>query len=159
LKISRWIFLAGLISTFASADVIKPDFSGTWKLNNDKSTQDSTPDRVYICQIQQKGDTITVSTKSTPPPVVPPLDGTFHANGKLVVDKSLPHYHTLSVHWEGATLIIETVDKESRKEKAKVLSAIRESWVLSADGKILTKFRQNAGNGKVVDQKYVFDKQ
>ncbi|MGA3017994.1 MAG: hypothetical protein ABSF62_12810 [Bryobacteraceae bacterium] len=159
MKISRWILLAGLLCALAGAAPVKPDFSGTWKLNNDKSTKDATPDRVYICEIHQKGDTITVSTKATPAPAVAPVDGTFIANNKLVVDKAFPHYHYTQTNWEGATLIIQVVDKESRKETAKVLGVIRESWALSADGKTLTKFRQNAANGKTVDQKYTFDKQ
>jgi hypothetical protein len=155
----RWILLAGLLGTCAGAAGIKPDFSGTWKLNNDKSTKDSTPDRVYTCEIHQTGDTLTVSTKSTPPPVIAPIDGTFTANGKLLVDKSVKHYHYTRVIWEGATLIIEIVDKESKKDTAKVLGAVRESWVLSHDGKTLTKFRQNAANGKTTDETYVFEKQ
>ena len=159
LKISRWILLAGLLCALAGAAGVRPDFSGAWKLNNDKSTKDGTPDRVYTCEIHQKRDTITVSTKAAPAPAIAPIDGTFITNGKLIVDKSFPHYHTTSAIWEGATLIIEIVEKESRKDTAKVLGAMRESWVLSADGKTLTKFRQNAANGKSVDQKYVFEKQ
>jgi hypothetical protein len=159
LKTSRWILLAGLLCALAGAALVKPDFSGTWKLNNDRSTQDGTPDRVYICEIHQKGDTVTISTKATPAPAIAPIGGTFTANGKVVVDKSFPHYHTTRVLWEGSTLIIEIVDKEGSKQTAKVLGAIRESWVLSANGKTLTKFRQNAASGKVGDQKYVFEKQ
>lgn len=163
MNISRWIFLTGLLCALAGAASVRPDFSGTWKLNNDRSTQDGTPDRVYICEIHQKGDTITVSTKATPAPAVAPIDGTFtakeSASAKVVVDKSSPHYHTTRAIWEGSTLIIEIVDKESSRQTAKVLAAIRESWVLSANGKTLTKFRQNASNGKVGDQKYVFEKQ
>ena len=159
MKTSRWILLAGLLCALAGAAVVKPDFSGTWKLNNDKSTKDAPPDRVYICEIHQKGGAITVSTKATPAPAAAPIDGAFTANGKLAVDKSLPHYHTTRVFWEGDTLIIEIVDTQSSKDTARVLGAIRESWVLSKDGKTLTKFRQNAANGKTVDQKYVFEKQ
>lgn len=156
---SRWILLGGLLCTLAGAAGIRPDFSGTWKLNNDKSTKDGTPDRVYTCEIHQKGDTITVSTKADPAPPFAPIDGTFIANGKLAVDKSFPHYHYSRTFWEGATFIIEIVDKESKRDTAKVLSAARESWVLSHDGKTLTKFRQSAAKGKTTDQTYVFEKQ
>ena len=159
MRLSRWILLTGLLCALAGAAGVRPDFSGTWKLNNDKSTKDATPDRVYICEIHQKGNIVTVSTKATPVPAIAPIDGTFTANNKLVVDKSFPHYHYTQTNWEGATFIIEIVDKESRKDTAKVLGVSRESWVLSADGKTLTKFRQNAANGKTVDQKYTFDKQ
>ena len=159
MRLSRWILLTGLLCALAGAAGVRPDFSGTWKLNNDKSTKDATPDRVYICEIHQKGNIVTVSTKATPVPAIAPIDGTFTANNKLVVDKSFPHYHYTQTNWEGATFIIEIVDKESRKDTAKVLGVSRESWVLSADGKTLTKFRRNAANGKTVDQKYMFDKQ
>ena len=159
MRLSRLIILTATLALWATGAPVKPDFSGTWKLNNDKSTHDSTADRDYVCTIEQKGDKVTITTKATPPPAFPPLDGTFVVNGKLIVDKSSPHYHTTRAVWEGSTLILEVVDKESSKEKAKVLGAIRESWVLSGNGKTLTKFRQNAGGGKVVDQKYVFDKQ
>ena len=159
MRLSRWILLTGLLCALAGAAGVRPDFSGTWKLNNDKSTKDATPDRVYICEIHQKGNIVTVSTKATPVPAIAPIDGTFTANNKLVVDKSFPHYHYTQTNWEGATFIIQIVDKESRKDTAKVLGVSRESWVLSADGKTLTKFRRNAANGKTVDQKYMFDKQ
>jgi hypothetical protein len=159
LKLLRGILLAGWLCAWAGAADIRPDFSGTWKINNDKSTRDAPPDRVYICEIHQKGDTITVSTKATPAPAIAPIDGTFTANNKLVVDKSLPHYHYTQTRWEGATFIIQIVDKESKKETARVLGAVVETWVLSHDGKTLTKLRQNAANGKVVEQKYTFDKQ
>ena len=159
MRLSRWILLTGLLCALAGAAGVRPDFSGTWKLNNDKSTKDATPDRVYICEIHQKGNMVTVSTKATPVPAIAPIDGTFTANNKLVVDKSFPHYHYTQTNWEGATFIIQIVDKESRKDTAKVLGVSRESWVLSADGKTLTKFRRNAANGKTVDQKYMFDKQ
>jgi hypothetical protein len=159
LKTSRYILLIGVVCALASAASIQPNFSGTWKLNNDKSTKDSTPDRVYICEIEQKGAILSISTKATPKPELAPLDGTFTTNGKVVVDKSAPHYHTSRAFWEGATLVIEIVDKESSKQLARILGAVRESWTLSADGKTLTKFRRNAANGKVVDEKYVFDKQ
>ena len=43
---------------------------------------------------------------------------------------------------------------------AKISRYVRESWALSGDGKVLTKFRRTAVSGKpIVDQKYVFDKQ
>lgn len=159
MKTSKLFLLAALLCGIAAAAGSKPDFSGTWKLNYDKSTKDGPPDRVYICEIHQTGDSVTVSTKATPAPEVVPLDGTFVANGKIVVDKNQPHYHTVSAVWEGPTFVIEVYDKESKKELARVLSYIRESWVLSADGKTLTMFRRNAGNGKIVDEKYYFDKQ
>src|SRR5665811_1080396 len=76
-ELTRISFLlaAGLLCCPAFAQGVKPDFSGTWKLNNGKSTQDGAADRVYTAVIQQSGNTITVTTKGEG--VTNALDGTY----------------------------------------------------------------------------------
>jgi len=159
LKKTILLAAAGCICSIALAAVPKPDFSGTWKLNNDKSTRDGPADRIYLNEIRQDSKSVTVTTKveSAPPGV--PLDGTFLTDGKERVDTKSGHLHSTQVVWEGTTLVFMIVDKEGRKKTSKPTNAIRESWTLSPDGKVLTKFRQTAGGGKMVEQKYVFDKQ
>jgi len=149
---------AGLMCCCALAQAVKPDFSGTWKLNNGKSTQDGPADRVYICTIQESKGSITVTTKATG--VTDLLDGTFPTNGRPHIERQGNKYRYTTVSWEGATLVLEIKDQDSKKEEAKTLFYVRESWTLSPDGKVLTKFRRTAELGKkIVDQKYVFDKQ
>lgn len=153
------VLAAGLLCCPAFAQGVKPDFSGTWKLNNGKSTQDGAADRVYTAVIQQSGNTITVTTKGEG--VTNALDGTYKISAKAsVVHVSKGLYRFTKVSWEGATLIFEITDKDSTKELAKVLKYVRESWTLSPDGRVLTKFRRAADPGKpIIDTKYVFDKQ
>jgi hypothetical protein len=157
-----WLAAALLCcSAFAQA---KPDFSGTWKLNNGKSTQDGPADRVYLCTVQQSKKDITVSTKSEG--VTNIFDGTYPITEKFNIKKQGDKYRYSRVYWEGATLIFELADKDSKKDTAKTVFYIRESWTFSLDGRVLTKFRQSVEASKVVgergnkvDQKYVFDKQ
>lgn len=153
------MLLGGALCLLAVAGMAPPDFSGTWKLNNDKSTPDGPADRTYICVVKQDRSGVTVSTTATPTPPQPPLDGRFDFKDKPVATKHGDQYHSQRVFFEGATLVFEFVDRRGPEKKPTEVKAIRESWVLSADGKLLTKFRRTAANGKVIDQKYVFDRQ
>jgi hypothetical protein len=149
-------------AAFSSSD--RPDFSGTWKLNNGKSAQDGPPDRVYVETIVQAPKNIRVSTKAEG--VTNVLDGTFPITEKFRIEKQGNAYRSTRVYWEGGTLVLELKDNDSKKDEAKVLFYVRESWTLSPDGKVLTRFRRtleapkDAGNRPIItDQKYVFDKQ
>ena len=157
MKRTQFLLVAGLWCCSLFGQAVKPDFSGTWKLNNGKSTQDGAADRVYIGTIAQAKASITVSTKAEG--VTNPLDGTFPINGKDKIEKNGDKYHYTKVSWEGSTLVFEISDKDSKKDTAKILLYVRESWTLSPDGKVLTKFRRTAQDRKIIDQKYVFDKQ
>jgi len=162
LKKMKWILLAGLFCALAGAGAVNPDFTGTWKLNTDKSTPDGPADRVYVNEIKQGKSTIEVTTKATPPPEGVLLDGTFKVGTpttKPIIDHKNGHFHSTRVFWEGTTLVFEIIDREGSSAKSKPTMVIRESWVLSPDGKTLTKFRRTPSAGKVVDQKYTFDKQ
>lgn len=149
-------------AVFAAPD--KPDFSGNWKLNNGKSAQDGPADRVYLETIIQTPKSITVTTKADG--VKNLFDGTYSISDKEHIEKQGKAYRYLKVYWETGTLVFEMSDKDSKKDDAKVLYYVRESWTLSPDGKVLTRFRRvldgskdSAGRASLVDQKYVFDKQ
>lgn len=154
----QWLLAAGLLCVSAFAQAEKPNFSGTWKLNNDKGTRDGPADRVYLETIVQTNTTITVTTKSAG--VTNLLDGTFPIKDKPHVEKMGKNYRFTKVSWEGPTLVFEISDKDGKKDTSKFLLYVRESWSLSPDGTVLTKFRRSGAAQKpVVDQKYVFDKQ
>jgi hypothetical protein len=164
LKRTQLLLAAGLVCSAAFAQAVKPDFSGTWKLNNGKSTQDGPADRVYLKTVAQSKKSITVTTKSEG--VTNLLDGTFPIGEKFRIEKKGTNYRYTRVYWEGATLVFEVKDTDSKKDEAKVLLYVRESWTLSPDGKVLTKFRRTLEAAKtadqkptITDQKYVFDKQ
>jgi hypothetical protein len=165
LKRTQLLWAAGwLCCAAAFAQSGKPDFSGTWKLNNGKSTQDGPADRVYLNTIKQSKNEITVATKSEG--VTNLLDATFPITEKFHIGKEGNNYRYTRAYWEGATLVFEVKDQDSKKDTAKVVFYVRESWTLSPNGNVLTKFRRTleaaktAGERpKITDQKYVFDKQ
>jgi hypothetical protein len=164
LKTTQLLLAAGLLCWAAFAQPVKPNFSGTWKLNNGKSTQDGPADRVYLVTVALAKNSVTVTTRSEG--VTNLLDGTFPITEKFHFMKQGNNYRSNRAYWEGATLVFEVKDTDSKKDEAKVLLYVRESWTLSPDGKVLTKYRRtleaakNAGDKpKLTDQKYVFDKQ
>jgi hypothetical protein len=164
LKRTQLLLAAGLFCCAAFAQPVKPDFSGTWKLNNGKSTQDGPADRVYLITVVQSKNSVTLTTKSEG--VTNLLDGTFPITEKFRIVKQENIYRFTRSYWEGATLVLEVTDKDSKKDEAKVLFYVRESWTLSPDGKVITKFRRTLETAKIAgdkpkltDQKYVFDKQ
>jgi hypothetical protein len=135
----------------------RPNFAGTWKLNNLRSTQDGPADRVYVLMIEQQGVNVKVTTKSEG--VTNILDGAFKADGKPRVAKVGNNYRYTTVEFQNATLVFDIIDKDSKKDTARAVMEVRDAYTLSPDGKVLTRFRRTGGGGKVVDQKYVFDKQ
>ena len=166
LRRTQFLLAAGLICCAAFSQAVKPDFSGTWKLNNDKS-KDVPADPNYLSTITQTKATIAITTKAEG--VTNLLDGTYPVNGKFRIDKQGNKYRYTKASWEGATLVLEITDKDSKKELAKVLFYVRESWTLSPNGKTLFRFRRTAQSAQttdpapqkpaITDQKYVFDKQ
>jgi hypothetical protein len=164
LRTTQFLLAAGLFCCAAFSNVAKPDFSGTWKLNNGKSAQDGPADRVYLETIAQSKNSITIGTKSEG--VTNVLDGTYPITEKFRVEKQGKNYRFTRAYWEGGTLVFELNDKDSKKDVAKVLFYVRESWTLSPDGKVLTRYRRTLEAAKaagerptLTDQKYVFDKQ
>jgi hypothetical protein len=164
LKISKWILLCGLVCAAGAGQLKRPDFTGTWKLNLDRSTPDGPAGRTYLNEIQQRDSVIQVATKATPPPESLVLDGTFKignsATAKPRAERVDGHYRSTLIYWENTTLVFYVRERESSNAKSKLLLALRESWVLSPDGRTLTKFRMTSrAGGPPVDQKYVFEKQ
>ena len=164
MKRTHLLLAAGLFCCAAFAPASKPDFSGTWKLNLGKSTHDGPADRVYLVTIAQTKNSITVNTKSEG--VTNVLDGTFPITDKFHVEKHGNVYRGLRAYWETKTMVFELRDADSKKDTANIVFYIRESWTLSPDGRVITRFRRTLGEAKaagekrpIIDQTYVFDKQ
>lgn len=153
--------LAGLLCAFAFGQVTKPNFSGTWKLNTNKSDPKDWPaDRPYVLEISQTLKTVTVTTKAEG--VTNILDGPFPIDAKYHIVKMDKTYRWTRVSWENATLVFEILDKDGKKDTSKVQMGLRETWIASPDGAVMTRYRRTGSSatpGKVADQKYVFEKQ
>ncbi len=156
---AKLLIIAGLVCCSAFGAKVQANFAGTWKLNLGKSTQDGPADRVYLKTVEQTDKTIKVTTKAEG--VTNVFDGTLTTNGKYRIVKTGDKlFRYTRATWQGATLVLEIMDRTGKKEFSPTVLYIRETWTLSPDGTVLTRYRRTGEAGKgVVDQKYVFDKQ
>jgi hypothetical protein len=163
LRVTKSLLTASLLCGFALAQGGRPDVSGSWKLNTDKSKLNGPAGRVLVEVIEQKGLNIKVTTQGGATGDSQLFEGAFQANGKPRIERlDGGHYRFTKVTWETgttATLVFEITEKDGKKDLSKILKGLRESWTLSPNGKVLTKFRRIAVAGKIEDEKYVFDKQ
>ena len=139
------------IGAFAVAAQTHPDFSGLWEQNMEKSSKTSL--QSYANRIEQKGDSVTVTT------ILSGSHGESSYDRAYVIGKE-SHSNdkegdqlTSIVRWEGQSLVFLTTEKE----KAGTIET-RETWSLSADGKTLTKVRTSHGPRGDMEQRYILDK-
>jgi hypothetical protein len=153
----RWLILTLLLAAPANAQT-HPNFTGTWKQDNSKSTIRSGSTIQYSNKIDHQDPKLTVTT-------------ILGANGSYKESTNTRNYiiggtsatssdkegdqFTNTVKWEGNSLVFETVEKEM----AATLTS-REVWSLSPDGKTLTKkIHRTGGQGGDSDQTFVLEKQ
>lgn len=154
----------------------KPNFSGTWALNREKSVFPEMPggggpgggrgmgagmgSRVIVHEepsIQTKlnmkgrdGQDITVETK-------------FTTDGKTTANKSQgrgPMAGTAKIKskWDGARLVVST-EREVSTPNGDFTIPTTDEWTLSADGKEMTVLSKSQTPMGEIEIKYVFDKQ
>jgi hypothetical protein len=161
---TKSLLVVGLLCCSAFGQAGKPDFSGSWKLNNARSAprDDARPENFIV--VAQTPNSITTTTKAAG--ITNIFDGTLPiekaADAKHRITHLTDKYRYTKVWWENNTLMFEILDKNGKKDESRILMAIRESWNVSPDGKVLTTFRQYitaAMNGHPEDRKYVYDKQ
>ena len=128
-----------------------PDFSGLWKQNMEKSSKTSL--QSYANRIEQRGDTITVTT------ILRGSRGERSSDRTYVVGKESQSrdrdsdQFTSIVKWEGQALVFLTTEKETAGP-----IETREAWTLSADGRALTKVRTSRGPRGDTEQHYVLER-
>ncbi len=142
-----------LCATLVGAQT-RPNFSGTWKQNMEKSTTKSSWLKSYVNKIEQQDVNLKVTTTTVGDRGERTYDRTY-VIGKE--DKNQDHegdQFTTNVRWDGNTLVFDTMEKE---HDATLTS--KETWTLSDDGKMLTKTIHRSGPRGDSDQKYVLEKQ
>ncbi len=138
-----------------AAAAARPNFTGTWKLNLEKSDFGPLP------APESRTDTIAqqeVSLKDTFASKGPDGDLSGELNyttdGKESLNKFRGNDMKGSAKWDGASLVVEnrlTFDGND--------IVVRTHWDLSADGKSLTTMAHIESPMGEIDQKLVFDKQ
>ncbi len=157
----RIVFMLGVALLGVTADVLaqaKPDFAGTWKLNQQKSTPGvagNTPNIAFASQIvvtQSPTDLSVASTSVRQAPVtaVYTLDGT-----KVNVEAPRGLTETGAAKFEGSNLVIMSVRSFSSPAGDTVVN-FKETWTVN-DG-VLTIEKTRIEDGGNSTEKGVYDK-
>jgi hypothetical protein len=118
-----------LFSAFLNAATAKPDFSGSWVLNVQKSDLGGAPITKISVQIDHKDPIFKYFAKGAAGGQDFEETESFSTDGAVTRDS---RGATVKAHWDGATLIIESFDADSRPIDETHLT-------LSADSKFTTR--------------------
>lgn len=153
----RSLILTVVLATVASAQT-HPNFTGTWKQDNSRSTIRPGSTIQYSNKVEQRESKLSVATilgaNGDRKESSYTREYTIGGAPTVTSDREGDQF-TNTVKWEGNALVFETVEKE----KTATLTS-REVWELSTDGKTLTKkIHRTGGRGGDSDQTYVLEKQ
>jgi len=149
----RAIYLILFLIAAAVAQA-RPDFSGTWKQNMEKSPTKSSWLKSYVNKIELQDANLKVTTTTVGDRGERTYDRTYVIGKEEKNRDAEGDERTTTVKWEGNTLVFESVEKE----RDAVLTS-KEIWTLSDDGKTLTKKIHRSGPRGDSDQQYVLEKQ
>ena len=152
-KLRISVLLAMLLAAALVAAAPRPDFSGTWKQNMEKSPTKSRL-QSYVNKIEVNDAVLKVTTTIVGDRGENTYTRTYSiGKEEQSVGRDGDQFAT-KVKWEGNTLVIDTVEKE---HDATLTS--KEVWNLSDDGKTLTKNIHRSGPRGASDQTYILEKQ
>jgi hypothetical protein len=141
-----------LCALTASAQT-KPDFSGSWKLNKEKSKFEGNggPDAILI-KIDHKEPALTEDWLVSTPNGERAFVAKYTTDGKETEQQVMGRMAMTSAKWEGDALLIEFKNSENGFIKRKI--------TLSADGKTMTKIvTQSKDGSSQIEETVVFEKQ
>src|SRR5215471_10201154 len=147
------VCLVIFLATAAGAQT-RPDFSGTWKQNLEKSPTKSSWLKSYVNKIELQDTNLKVTTMTVGDRGERTYDRAYEIGKEQKSQDREGDQFTTNVKWEGNTLVFETVEKEHDT----VLTS-KEIWTLSNDGKTLTKNIHRSGPRGDSDQTYVLERQ
>ena len=154
----RKIFITvsiALLTACAGFAQSKPDFSGTWKLNVEKSDFGPLPAPTSRLDVIQHADpslkdTVTAEGAQGKQNYT----ASYTTDGKEVTNKMGPREMKSIVTWDAATLVMNSKANFNDNEVT-----IKSVWSLSADGKTLTQNVHFVSPMGEADQKQIFEKQ
>jgi len=133
----------------------RPNFSGDWKQNLEKSPTHSSWLKSYVNKIDQQETTLKVTTTTIGDRGERTYDHTYEIGKEQKSQDRDGDEITTNVKWEGNTLVFDIAEKDHD-----ATLTTKEVWTLSDDGKTLTKSIHHAGGPRgESDQKYVLEKQ
>jgi len=164
---ARFLSTAALLAAFATAPALaqaKPDFSGAWKMNAEKSDPMGGGGgggggggmmRDAVTTITQTATELTLVTKFGENS----RTSTYKLDGSESVNAGMRGGETKSkAKWDGATLVLEHVRNMSGPNGDMQMMS-KEVRSLSADGKTMTVVTTSQGPNGEMTRKMVYDKQ
>jgi hypothetical protein len=145
---SGLLFVFGVLRATAQGH---PDFSGLWKQNMEKSSKTSL--QSYANRIEHNGELLKVTTITGGPHGESSYDRTYVIGKESRTSDREGDRIASIVKWEGTTLVFLTTETETSGT-----IEMRETWTLSADGKMLTKLRLSHGPSGDSEQHYVLER-
>jgi hypothetical protein len=152
----RWFLTAfALLVVVAGAVQAKPNFSGDWKLNVEKSDFGPMPPPTTLTmKVDHTDPEVKVTTAMSGAQGDMTVDATYNTEGKETTNQFGPMQSKSTANWEGDDLVVNTKLDANGTE-----ITIKGKWTLSADGKTLTQASHiNSPQGDL-DLKYVLEKQ
>jgi hypothetical protein len=140
-----------LLLRFSHWAQTKPDLSGTWKMNREKSKWEALDNiRNLITKIEHKElnfyESVTITSGGSDLTV----EGNYNTDGKESEVRLPSGTTTATAKWEGNAPIIEWTTNGAN---------VRRKYALSADGKTLTVTARRYTQNSEVDETTVFEKQ
>ena len=154
----RGFFLAAAFTLtlgLSGAAQAKPNFSGDWKLNVDKSEFGPMPPPTSMTmKIDHDDPNMKVATAVSGPQGDMSVDAKYTTDGKESINSMGPMEAKSTMNWDGDDLAVTT-----KLDAGGTEIAIKGKWTLSTDGKTLTQATHLTSPQGEVDLKYVFEKQ
>jgi hypothetical protein len=152
---SHLIFLALLAFPLTAADPAKPNFSGEWKMNADKSDFGQLPRPLaYQRNIEHKDPVIRMVARQSTQMGEQTVVSTMRSDGVQTTNPSRTGDTKTTGRWLGRDIELTTTKQVEGGE-----AVTRETWSLSADGKTLTSTTHLKTPRGELDVKMVLDKQ
>jgi len=125
-----------VLSAQAPAQSVKPDFSGRWRMEKDKSNFGSfqVPD-IVVQVVEHRDPTLNVHTVETTGKQTSTADVSYFTDGTPSNNIIKGRKAESKAFWDGAVLNVRTSEKDSKGEDV----VIEDRWELSEDGQTLTR--------------------
>lgn len=148
--------IAAILTCGAAVAADKPDFSGSWKLNNAKSDFGPMPQgpEKFERKVDHKDPEMKVSTTQAMQGNERTTDSAYTIDGKEHDIQMGPATAKVTATWKES--VLEVVAKRDIQGNAITSS---EKWALSADGKVLTVDTEITTPQGEFKLKFVMDKQ
>jgi hypothetical protein len=138
----------------SAADTNQPNFTGTWKMNADKSSFGQLPRPLeYERRIDHKEPVIQMTVRQVSPMGEQSVDAMLRTDGRPTTNKYRGGEAKTTAEWAGRELALTTIRAMEGGD-----AVTRETWSLSEDGKTLTSVTHMKTSRGVFDIKLVLEK-